>query len=397
MCAIGNKQGMLEPLFEPPTENWRSIQVPGAWDVISEMREVEGPVWYRLEFEVSAGEDKERIYLRFRGVSALCHIWLNDMYMGEHLGIWTPFELDITPVIMSEGKPNTLYLKVVKPGTALPLRENIAGFLPDVSQAFGGIWRPVELIYRRDVAIEYTHLTTDVQSSTLSAQVTLSNRGEEAHLVHLKYSVQDQEQLTWGEGSQEAFIGPGEELDLPITLRGEAPRLWDIDDPYLYLWQVDALVDGSLSDTAQRRFGWREILSNGSQILLNGHPLMVRGMLHWGWHSEKIAPLPSRDEIRQEIADLKAAGFNLVKHCLYVPVDEYFELGDEMGMLMWQELPLWQPRVTEELKAQTLIQYQEICRRLHSHPSIFFGPWAVSWILRLTPISWKSSTTWLRV
>ena len=43
-----------------------------------------------------------------------------------------------------------------------------------------------------------------------------------------------------------------------------------------------------------------------------------------------------------------------------------------MGMLMWQELPLWQPRVTEELKEQALVQYKEICQRLHSHPSIFF-------------------------
>lgn len=81
--------------------------------------------------------------------------------------------------------------------------------------------------------------------------------------------------------------------------------------------------------------------ARGTQLLVDGRPLRVRGILHWGYYPELGGPWPDEAQMRSEIAELKARGFNLIKFCLWVPPRRYYELCDELGMLVWQEYPVW--------------------------------------------------------
>lgn len=79
----------------------------------------------------------------------------------------------------------------------------------------------------------------------------------------------------------------------------------------------------------------------GTQLLVDGRPFRVRGILHWGYYPERGAPWPDDATIRREISQFRALGFNLIKFCLWIPPPRYLELCDELDMLVWQEYPVW--------------------------------------------------------
>jgi hypothetical protein len=87
--------------------------------------------------------------------------------------------------------------------------------------------------------------------------------------------------------------------------------------------------------------------TRGTQLLVDGKPFRVRGVLHWGYYPELPAPWPGDEQIRTEIQQMKEFGFNLIKFCLWVPPPRYYELCDEMGMLVWQEYPVWNAPLVE--------------------------------------------------
>lgn len=81
--------------------------------------------------------------------------------------------------------------------------------------------------------------------------------------------------------------------------------------------------------------------TRGTQLLVDGQPIRVRGILHWGYYPELGHPWPDAATMRREIARFRELGFNLIKFCLWVPPPRYLELCDELDMLVWQEYPVW--------------------------------------------------------
>ncbi len=80
---------------------------------------------------------------------------------------------------------------------------------------------------------------------------------------------------------------------------------------------------------------------DGTRLLVDGRPFRVRGILHWGYYPELGNPWPNEAQIRKEINELQSFGFNLIKFCLWIPPRRYYELCDQLGMLAWQEYPVW--------------------------------------------------------
>jgi hypothetical protein len=121
---------------------------------------------------------------------------------------------------------------------------------------------------------------------------------------------------------------------------------------------------------ASRRVGFRTIAARGSEILLNDRGLQVRGALTWGWNPTTLNPDLNRADSLELIDQVRRFGFNLFKACLYVPSDAFLDAADELGMLVWLELPLWQPSMTAGLRELVFAEYEAILRRIAHHPSI---------------------------
>ncbi len=111
----------------------------------------------------------------------------------------------------------------------------------------------------------------------------------------------------------------------------------------------------------------------GSRIFVNGRPLQLRGMLHWGYYPEIGAPAPTDDQIEAEIAYLRAMGFNMVKFCLFVPPERYLDACDRHGLWVWQEYPVWDRPLAPATDAERdalLAEFDEMVQRDSAHPSV---------------------------
>ena len=343
---------------------WRPIIVPGAWEAQGFPPEAEGPFWYRRDFGFQPGGGD--YFLRLHAVSTLCRVYLNGHCLGAHEGIWDGFESKVSQYLVPG--ENVLALLVQKAGDRLPLRQAVAGFLPDVCVLFGGPWRRVELTRKRHTLLRILHINADAAAQRLTVRVSGEQHGIPVS-PYLQLTVLDPA------GGEAVAVRRGlperaGHFEMEFVEVLPAVSLWDPENPNLYTVRITAADTDGPSDQASRRFGWRTLTRQGSRILLNGRPLLLRGLLHWGWYPETVAPTPSRQQIREELLRAREAGFNLIKHCLYVPVDDYFDLADELGILLWQELPLWLPDVTAALKAKVLRQYPPLMEHLHSHPSL---------------------------
>ncbi|REE57579.1 glycosyl hydrolase family 2 [Paenibacillus taihuensis] len=351
---------------------WRAAKVPGCWDVLTDNKLADGAVWYKLTFTAPSEYGGEQAAIDFEGVNYFSEIWLNGQKIGEHEGGWSGFRI-VTGEALRVGETNDLVLRIYKQGEKYPLRQCLAGFLPDVGIIFGGIWKPVHLGVipqgeLADVFVE-THTLEGTPRAAISYRLeTAASAG--AWTVDARLRGVDGSVVTERLGIS-ASDGNG-----IIELSGnESIALWSPEKPVLYTVELTLSHSGEAIDRYEHRFGFKTWSIEGERLLLNGNPVHMRGILHWGWYGDLIAPIPDRETIRAELSRLKEGGFNMVKHCLYVPVREYYELADELGFILWQELPMWLPEVNEEFKARAFEQYEAIIKEIRSYTSI--GIWTL--------------------
>ncbi len=330
----------------------RMIDVPAAWEASDPDKLCEGPAIYRRGFALPDPGDA-RVIFEADAVSFAAQVRINGRDAGEHRGMWSRFQVDITAAVRAG--TNEIELEIWKPGVRYPLRECVAGFLPDVCNTFGGIWQSCRIRLLRDAAIG----DLCIAAGRVSAQIT--RFGARAHDVVLQRNGSD-----------------------IVVQRTDALRNGQFESAFDHVarWplisvgmldQISLVVrdaDGGALAQATRRTAARAIRSSTGAFWLNDAPLHVRGVLDWGWHSERLCPTPTHAEALAQFADARALGFNLIKLCLFVPDDALFDAADAAGMLLWLELPLWLPVITPESSALALREYESILKRVHHHPSI---------------------------
>jgi hypothetical protein len=338
-------------------------EVPGCWEDWGWSKRIEGPVWFQRELQwrgAGANADPHAV-IRFGGVSYFCHVWLNARYLGSHRGIWDSFELDASGALV-EGR-NLLCVEVFKPWERFfPITSTLAGFIPYVTCSFGGIWKEVSIRSVPAVRITGVYVYGRPGQASLPVEVELHNLGGTPKELSLQL------RLAGRRRRFAARAGPGGSL-----WRGEiaVPPLepWAPPSPVLHELEV-TLRWGQEVDTRKVSFGVRSLEARGRRLELNGSPVYLRGVLHWMSYTDRIAPTWREARHVREMQQVRELGFNLVKQCLVVPPEEYLELADRTGMLIWIELPMWMPRVTEELREQARREYAAIVKQLRTHPSI---------------------------
>jgi Glycosyl hydrolases family 2, sugar binding domain len=144
----------------------------------------------------------------------------------------------------------------------------------------------------------------------------------------------------------------------------------DIANTFGGIWQSCRIVIGDRPGLPEQVPPTARLQIDGTTLRLDGRPAHLRGVLDWGWNPARIAPGYTAGQLRQQFAQARALGFNMVKLCLYVPEPQHFEIADEMDMLLWLELPLWLPVLTPASRQLILDEYDAILRRVRQHRSI---------------------------
>lgn len=340
------------------------VTVPGCLERHIEEKDIGGVVTYSRTFTLDRTSAKH-VLIRFDKVSYFCDVFVNDRPAGSHEGMWDAFHLDITALV-HEGE-NSIRVEVTKPGyydtDRFPLRQVLSGFIPDVLCTFGGIWGNVDILVLDGYFAEY-HYAQGGGEGSFTITMGLCDLAKNDDPIAVSLTVRNA--IGSVVCSTKEFVHAGE-----VTLKGRVSNaaLWTSQSPELYTYDCE-LVRGIQAERLSGSFGFRELRAEGSRMFLGGSPVNWRGLLHWGLYDRDFTPTPSREQIDREIDGIRAYGFNAIKHCLYIPTDEYLSACDKAGILQWVELPLWLPEKTDALSERIRREYPRILRRLLSHPSV---------------------------
>lgn len=339
------------------------VQVPGCWDTYVEEKNIAERVRFRRFFETEQ-TDEGRYRICFGAVSYYCEVYLNGQKLGSHEGMWDGFSMEAGNALKKG--TNELVVDVWKPGyhsgDRFPLREVLSGFIPDVLCTFGGIWDNVWLESAPGYFVEGHRALGDPDGS-VKIMIDLELPADPAPLS-VTGGIYDREQFC--AARVDTVLVPGE----TVCIRAEvnSPLLWEPEHPELYEYHL-TLDDGLQRSVLTGRFGFREFRAEGTKLLLNQKPVYARGILHWGYY-EEIVPTPADEKIRDEIEKVRGYGFNMIKHCLYIPRENYLRLADELGILLWVELPLWLPEKTPCLADRIRREFPKLMDQLAGHPSV---------------------------
>ena len=296
-------------------DNWETIRVPSCWNTESEKLFLyEGTIVYTRTFSYNnCGQD--RVLLKFSGANYQTAVFINQIYMGMHLGGSTPFCVEVTDVLKAE---NRILITVnnTRRRTNVPC-DNTDWF------NYGGIYRDVKLLRLPSSFIKKLNIGLEPDSGfcKISAEMIIDGTAEgTAELCIPELGVKTDIDIKNGRGS--------------IAINAK-PELWSPETPKLY--DVTATFG---SDTLTDRVGFREIRVHGRDIQLNGKSIFLKGICA---HEESVinGKSVSMAEIRENIELAKEMNCNFMRLAHYPHSEEAARIADEMGILLWEEIPVY--------------------------------------------------------
>ena len=343
-------------------DDWKTVPVPSSFEQ-HEGVTFDGVGWYRKSVPPFALPAGKRVLLHFQAAATEAEVWWNGEKLGTHLGGWTPFRFDITELARKapNGQPHELRVRLDE-----KVGYNTQGFLPIIAPHFGGLWQGVQLLVVPQTYCDDLRLLAvgDLGKSEFRIELPLAGTVPAAMPpVSLRCRVRGE--TTWSVLPVQATrSGDRIQASSPVA----SPRRWSPAEPNLYELQI--AVGGEDGDRIDARAGFRTLEVFGQQLRLNGQPLQIRGLLNWGLSSPLTAPNPGEAVWRRELEFARARGFNLMKFCLWIPPQRYYELADELGMLAWAEYPTWHPTLTHKFLEPLQHEFSEFFHYDRNHPSI---------------------------
>lgn len=316
---------------------------------------------YKKTFRVPTEYWGKRVFIEFEGVANAAEVYLNGKLVGEHKGAYTPFKFEITDdLVYSE--ENRFVVKV--DSTERPDIPPF-GYLIDYL-CYGGIYREVSLIITDEIAIDRLQLKPmDVMMpmKKLSVTVFLNSRKEKSGIPVTARLLKD------GAAIREETVRPdlpagGSKVEILMEeLSGIA--LWDPEDPQLYTVEVQ------IEDSVYRdRFGFREIRFAVDGFYINGKKMKFRGLdrhqsyPYIGYAMPKRAQRKDADILKEDLA------VNIVRTSHYPQSRHFLDRCDEIGLLVFEELPGWQHIGDEAWKELSCRDVKDMVERDYNHPSI---------------------------
>ena len=312
------KQQSGMELIEYSFDERQQLQVPGDWNSQQErLFFYDGSVWYQRSFAVEP-ERGQRYFLHFGGANFTTTVYLNGTVLGQHKGGYTPFNFEVTDLLKDGDNDLVVRVDNTLDTSSVPTQRT------DWWQ-YGGLTRDVNLVTVPDVFVRQFQVwlaepgSTDIRGW---AQVEGASAGTEVTLTIA-------------------------ELNVAVTTRTDAdgraefqvsasPRLWSPGSPVLY--DVSVAVG---DDTSTDRVGFRTVRREGGRIVLNGKPVFLRGI---SMHEETVlgdGVATGRDDAEASFTLAKQLGANFVRLAHYPHNEHTVRLADEMGLLLWSEIPVY--------------------------------------------------------
>jgi len=311
------KASSVSDLIEYDFDTDLELRVPGDWNTqLEKLYYYEGTVWYKRSFDYILQEGN-RAFVYFEGVNYEAKVYLNGEYVGYHVGGYTPFQFEITKYLQE--KDNFLVLKVDNSRK----KDGVPTLNTDWWN-YGGITRAVHLVEVPQSHISDFFLSLSEDGQKIEGWVRTSGATE---------------------GSEVEVSIPelGKKVITPTDTNGIAafsikakPLLWSPENPKRYGVTLEMG-----KDKVEDQIGFRTITTNGTDILLNGRSVFLKGI---SIHEEapfKTGRVTTVEEVRTLLQWARELGCNYVRLAHYPHNEHMVREAEAMGLMVWSEIPVY--------------------------------------------------------
>ncbi len=322
-------------LIEYDFDTSESLKVPGDWNTQQErLLFYEGTIWYKKSFDYQRKQNT-RLFVYFGAANYLADVYLNGEKVGRHEGGFTPFNFEITSRVRD--KENSLIVKVDNKRR----RDAVPTLITDWWN-YGGLTRQVKLVETPATFVQDYFIQLQKGSrERIGGWVRLNgDKLKQKLTVRIPEARISKSFTTDANGYAEMSFN----ADL---------TLWSPNNPKLY----DVAIETE-TDRAQDQIGFRSIETRGTEILLNGRAIFLRGVCIHEEAPFRGGRAYSREDAQTLLAWAKELGCNFVRLAHYPHNEIMIKEADKLGIMVWSEIPvywtiLWEnPATLENARTQ---------------------------------------------
>lgn len=355
---------------EELNETWELVEVPHTWnnwdgqDGGADYYRSKGV--YTLKLQRPDYPKDHQIYLEFQGVNSVAEVYANGHKLTEHRGGYSTFRVNISEHF-TDGEATI---------TVVADNSHFDDVYPQVADFtfYGGIYRPVQMIvvppthFELDFygALGVTYQTKIESSDALIQLNTWIKNPKQTDQVH--FEIIDEE----GKVVSELYTPAVEEVEAQTTIAD--PHLWQgVEDPYLYTLTASIWRRNECLDTVSTSLGVREFSVDPNQgFILNGKKMPLRGVAK---HQDfmNVGNAVEQEHLLTDARLIKEIGANTVRLAHYQHPQEFYELCNALGFVVWAEIPFISVFNEDPgARENTIQQMKELIYQNFNHPSIMF-------------------------
>ena len=326
-------EGIAEAWAEKGLPDPISMPVPASFsDLFTEawQRDYCGDFWYETDVSLREVEPDRRYWIRLGSVTHRCRVFLNGCPAGEHEGGFLPVSVEVTSLVRSGRNRLTVLANNELNETSIPC--GAVRTKPDGTKRaqgyfdffnYAGIHRSTWLVQVPAESIRDYGISVRLADGMAEITYEVESDGDAA--VQVLLSDREGKPVASAEGKQGKLLV-------------SSPRLWEVRNAYLYTLTLCLLRDGKTVDRYDAPLGIRTVSVEGTQILLNGRPVYLKG---FGKHedSEILGRGFNYAVAKRDYECMKWIGANCFRTSHYPYAEEWYRMADEEGFLIIDEVP----------------------------------------------------------
>lgn len=395
-----------------PEHGWRALRVPANW--YSAGYDHQGALWYRHEFTLPERAPNTMTTLVFDGVDYFADVTLNGKALARHEGYFQRFPVDVSDALR---RHNRLAVRVDSPyedpEKIWPLHKTLvkgilnqhdtrpggAWSVQGQDANSGGIWAPVKLHLSRGVTIDDVILRPDwrkgLKNPVLRAEIRYRALTTGPATLHLS-AIPDNfnGQRFYQDFPVNLAMTDGKVQTLSVTLPMDGASLWwpvGYGRPNLYRVRATLKDEQGVMDTTVTRTGLRKLeeQTDNKGWRINDRRLFIKGSNYIG--SPWLGTM-TRKKYRRDFELVEAMNANAIRVHGHVAGRALYEVADEMGLMIWQDVPLqWGYDNSAAFADNAVRQTREMVEQFGNSPAIIVWgghnepPWNSPWMEKRFP------------
>lgn len=359
---------------------WQKVTLPHSFNerdaVDPDVNYYQGPGWYKTTIAIHNPFQNGHTLLHFEGAGQKTRVYIYDQLVGEHVGGYDEWTVDITQAVEKFQK-NEEFNKRYKGLVPIEIRcdnsrdlEMIPSDLSDFN-IYGGLYRYLDLVYQPELYVDKIFAHTDVDANGKEGNLQVKLRlnppvGIDSASFELRLYNPEGVLIQKSSAVRKTFYGDQQIWSTHL----KKPALWSPDQPQLYHIEVLTKANGEQS-IAKTDIGFRnfEFIKHGP-FMLNGKRLLIRGT-HRHEDQAGVGPAMSEADIKKEMKLIKDMGVNFIRLAHYQQSPIVLQQCDSLGIMVWEEIPWCRGGLGGEVyKNQARRMLTNMIEQHFNHPAV---------------------------